>query len=817
MMSLWPSIRYSLRVLSHSPSFTVVAVLSLALGIGANTAIFSLINALLLRELPVRQPERLVQLSAIRGSGKIPFSYPMFREVESGQRVFSGLIGWSFGSLSNVEVNGTLSRASVNSVTGNYYSELGVLPLLGRLIGPHDVQPRSGIPSPVAVLGYEFWQRRFGGAADVVGRQLSIEGQDYTIIGVTRKWFTGMTTGQPSEVTIPIKSSDDRSLLWVFVTGRLRNGVTLPQARSQLESIWPTVLLATASTETPGLRRQAFLSMGLDVSPVETGVARELRSQFTRPLYVLLGIVGLILLVACVNLANLMLARSAARSHEMSLRVALGAGRWSLARQVFTESVVLSVSGAVLGLAFAYWGSRLLVTFMSQGFLMPVMLDLRPDWRVLLVTAAVSILTGILFGVGPAWRCSREDPASVLQRNARSLGGATGKLGKALMVTQVAISLVLLLSAGLLARSFQKLSTADLGFEEHVLQVSLHPRPRGYENLDLNAYRRQLVERISSIAGVLSVGFSDFSDPGRRGWQEAVSTMPEASNPNAGVMTTSVMVSPGFLKALGIGLVLGRDFDWSDDERHAHVAIVSSSLAQRLFPSGSPIGQRIRFGFMPELQDLEIVGVASNARLFDLRDPAPPVVYLPVVQYPKYAQRSAGDVFLRSSQAPELTAKTVAREVESMGHEYLLGYKTVEQKVGRALAGDRVIVLLSGFFAVLALLLASVGLYGLTSYSVTRRTREIGIRMALGAQPAAVRRRVLRDALVMVLAGIAVGVPCALGASRLIANMLFGISPDDLPTVAFVSLLLLVVALLASYLPARRASRIDPMAALRTG
>lgn len=815
-MSTWPSIRYSVRVLSRSPGFTTVAVLSLALGIGANTAIFSLVNALLLREIPVRQPERLVQLSAIRGGGKIPFSYPMFREMESGQRVFSGLIGWSFPSMSNVEVNGVLSQAGVASVTGNYYSELGALPLLGRLIGPHDVQSRSGVPSPVAVLGYEFWQRRLGGDADVVGKQISIQGQAYTIIGVTRRWFTAMTTGQPPEVTIPIKSSDDRSLLWVFVTGRLRDGVTIPQARAQLESIWPAVLLATASTETPGLRRQAFLSMGLDVALVATGVARELRSQYTRPLYVLLGIVGLILVVACVNLANLMLARAAARSHEMGLRVALGAGRWSLARQVFTESVLLSVLGALLGLAFAYWGSRLLVTFITQGYLMPVMLDLRPDWRVLLLTAAVAILTGILFGVGPAWRCSREDPASLLQRNARSLGGATERLGKALMVAQVALSLVLLLSAGLLAQSFQKLCTVDLGFEERVLQVSLYPRPRGYENLDLNGYRRHLIEQVSNIPGVLSVAFSNFSDPGRRGWQEAVSTMAAASNPSAGVMTTSVMVSPGFLQTLGIGLVIGRDFDWTDDERHSHVAIVSSSLARQLFPSGSPFGQRIRFGFMPELQNLEVVGVASNARLFDLHDSAPRVVYLPYVQYPKFAERSTADLFLRTNQAPEGIARTVGREIESLGHEYPLSYKTVGQRVGQALTGDRVIVLLSVFFAVLALLLASVGLYGLTSYAVTRRTREIGIRTALGAQPGQVRRSVLRDALTVVLGGIAVGVPCALAATRLIAKMLFGISPDDLPTVAFVSLLLVLVALIASYLPARRASRIDPIAALRT-
>ena len=513
MSTLLHDLRYGLRVLGKHPGFTAVAVLSLALGIGANTAIFTLINALLLRDLPVRQPERLVEVSVVRRNDKIPFSFPMFREIERGQRVFSGLIGWSGVWMFNVEVNGVLSLGDVRAVTGNYYSELGVTPLLGRLLTPEDVNLRRGSTSQVAVIGYEFWQRRFGGASDVVGKGIGIEGQPFTIIGVTRKWFTGMTTGEPPEVTIPItaqplirgetlKSLDDRSLLWVFATGRLRDSVTIAQARAQLQSFWPEVLLATASTETPGLRRQAFLSMALDVAPVTTGVAASLRSQFTRPLYVLMGIVGLILLVACVNLANLMLARAAARSHEMSVRVALGASRWALARQVLTESLVLSVFGGLLGLAFAFWGSRLLVTLMTEGYLTPVTLDLSPDWRVLSLTASVAILTGILFGLAPAWRCSREDPASVLQQTARSLAGSTGKLGKALIVTQVALSLMVLLGAGLLVRSFQRLGRIDPGVEkESVLEVSLYPRPGGYQNLDVNSYHRQLIEQIFSNPG----------------------------------------------------------------------------------------------------------------------------------------------------------------------------------------------------------------------------------------------------------------------------------------------------------------------------
>ncbi|HEY6266727.1 MAG TPA: ABC transporter permease [Candidatus Acidoferrum sp.] len=824
MQMPWQNLRYAIRGLRKNPGFTIVAVLSLALGIGANTAIFTLINALLLRDLPVRQPERLVKLSAIRPDGKVPFSYPMFREVERGQRVFTGLIGWGTGGMFNVEVNGILSHNHVLTVTGNCHSELGVAPLLGRLLVPEDANPGSGATSQVAVIGYEFWQHRFGGSPDVVGKQIRVEGQPFTIIGVTRKWFTGLNTGEPPEVTIPITAAPliqggtfnlgSRSVLWVTVTGRLKDGVSIEQARAQLQSFWPAVLLATASTETPGLRRQTFLSMGLEVSSAAKGIAADLRSQFTRPLYVLAGIVGLILLVACVNLANLMLARAAARSHEMSVRVAIGASRWALARQVLTESLALSLAGALLGLAFAFWGSRLLVLLMTQGNLFLVSLDLSPDLRVLSLTVSVAILTGILFGLAPAWRCSREDPASVLQQNARSMSGGTGKLSKALIITQVALSLVLLLGAGLLVRSFERLRSVDLGFQkESVLEVRLNPKPGGYQNLDLNSYHKQLLERVSSVPGVRSVGYSDnsLSSGAEAGWRDLASPM--SADPAAGVnvKANGMMVSPGFFRTLGIRLLRGRDFDETDDERHPRLAVVNSGLAERLFPNGDAIGKTVRFGFMPDYQNIQIVGIASNARIVDLRDSNAPAIFLSYLQYPP----QWGNLIVRTKEAPEALAKTVGQEIEALGHEYPLHTKTVAQVISQELVEERVTAMLSGFFAVLALLLASIGLYGLMSYAVTRRTREIGIRVALGAQRENVLWIVLRETLVLALFGIAIGIPSALAATRFIASMLFGLSPRDLPTIAGVSLLLLLVALLAGYLPARRASGIDPMVALR--
>ena len=818
------NLRYTIRVLSKNPGFTAVAILSLALGIGANTAIFTLINALLLRNLPVRHPERLVQLVAVRPDGKVPFSYPMFREVERNQRVFTGLIGGGAAGMFNVEVNGVLEQNHLMTVTGNCYSELGTTQLIGRLLTREDSNPSSGTTSQVAVLGYEFWQRRFGGALDVVGKQIRIEGRPFTIIGVTRKWFAGMTTGEPPDVTIPITAYpqlaegneftlDSRSILWLSVIGRLKDGVTIEQARAQLQSFWPELLLATASTETPGPRRQRFLSMGLEVTSAAKGLTSGLRSKFARPLYVLAAIVGLILLVTCVNLANLMLARAAARSHEMSVRVAIGASRWSLTRQVLSESLSLSLAGALLGLAFAFWGSRLLVALMTQGSLFPVTLDVSPDLRVLSLTASVAILTGILFGVAPAWRSSREDPATVLQQNARSLSSGTGKLSKALIITQVALSLVLLLGAGLLARSFEKLRSIDLGFQkESLLEITLYPKPGGYQNLDLNSYHKQLLARISSLPGVGSVSFGDSTIPSPQGWHDTVSPMTADSSTGARFLANAAEVSPTFFRTLGIPLLRGRDFTEADDQHHPRAAVVNSNLAERLFPNGDAIGKSIRFGFMPDYENIEIVGIARNARIFNIRDATTPVIFLSSFQYP----HEWGGLIVRTKEAPEALAKTVGHEVESLGHEYVLRTRTVVQTISAELVEERVIAMLSGFFAALAILLASIGLYGLMSYAVTRRTREIGIRVAVGAQRQNVLWLVLRETLAMALFGIAIGIPSALAATRLIASMLFGLSPSDLPTITGVSLLLLVVALFAGYLPAQRASVIDPIVALRT-
>jgi predicted permease len=425
----------------------------------------------------------------------------------------------------------------------------------------------------------------------------------------------------------------------------------------------------------------------------------------------------------------------------------------------------------------------------------------------------MAVVAGIIFGFVPAWRSSREEPAAVLQQNSRSLSGGTGRLSKALIITQVALSLVLLLGAGLFVRSFQRLRSIDLGFQkESLLEIALYPKPGGYKNLDLNSYHKQLLARVASLPGVDSVSYVDATIPSPVGWHDTVSPMPADSSTGTRLMANAAIVSPGFFRTLGIPLLRGRDFVETDDLHSPRLAVVNTNLAERLFPNGDAIGKRIRFGFMPDFENIEIVGIARNARIFDLRDAATPVLFLCSLQYPA----EWGGLLVRTKEAPEALEKTIGLEIESLGHEYALRTRTVGQTINAELVEERVTAMLSGFFAVLALLLASIGLYGLMSYAVTRRTREIGIRVAVGAQRQNVLWLVLRETLALALFGIAIGIPCALAASRLIASMLFGVSSSDLPTITAVSLLLLLVALFGDYLPARRASAIDPIVALRT-
>jgi len=816
--------RHTLRLMRRNPGFTAVAVLTLSLGIGANTALFSLLDSLLLRNLAVSHPEQLVRVGAhVPDDSSAGLSLPMLQQIDASQRVFSAMFAWWGDAVLNVEANGALSRSDVWAVTGNYYSELGATPEIGRLIAPQDAPLDSAAPARIAVLGYAFWESHYGGARDVIGKIVRIEGVPFTIVGVARNGFTGITPDLAAEVTVPItaepllfgESDVQKHLrrpdsLWLEAAGRLKPGITLERARAQLESIWPPIRESLAPQGKTPLELHQFRSLQLEIESGKKG-GTLLRSLFLKPLYVLLAIAGVVLLVACVNLASLMLARAASRSYEMGVRVALGASRARLTRQMLTESLTFSMAGALGGLAFASWGSRALSSFLIRElFIVPVKLNLSSDWRILAFTAGTAILTAILFGWAPSWRASPADANRAIEQNTRTVARKTPQLGTALIVAQIALSLILLVCGGLFLRTLEKLHAVNPGFHAHgLLLLSLSPKPGGYKNIAWISYYRELNERISNLPGVTSAALIH-GGPGQPiEWTEKVRIRGTASD---GMRVDLAMMMPGTLRTLGIRLVRGRDFTWHDDDHSPRVAIVSEDLAAQLFPKADAIGQRLDITTEPEWQDVRVAGIVSSASLYDIRKPKTPTIYLTATQYGHYM----GDPFLliKTSVSPAALAGPLRRTVESLGREYVDRIKTIEQAIDRTVLQERLSALLSAFFAGLALLLAAIGLYGLMAYSVTRRSREIGIRMALGARQSSVQWMVLRETLLLALLGLGIGLPCAIACAHLIASMLYGVSSNDPLTLLFVSLLLLGVSALAGFLPARRAMRLDPIAAL---
>ncbi|PYU78341.1 MAG: hypothetical protein DMG50_27895 [Acidobacteria bacterium] len=808
--NLYEDARFGLRVLGKSPGFTAVAILTLAIGIGANTAIFSLLDGLELRNLPVPHPEQLVRFGAhIPGNDYAALSLPMFQELSRGQKVFSGTFAWWPDIVFDAEIDGSLARADVWGVDNNFYRELGAVPEVGRLFDSEDENLSANAAAQVAVLSYGFWQSRYGGAADVIRKTLKIDGIPFTIIGVTRKGFTGLSAYMEMDVTLPLparqlfggeadmqKYLQRRAARWLQAAGRLRPGVTLEQARAQLGSLWPEI-------------RQEMVPP--DKTFADLGRFRDLQLKVESGAIVL-AISGLVLLVACVNLANLMLARAASRSHEMAVRAALGAGRARIVRQMLTESVMLSVAGTLAGWVFAHWASHGISDFiLGEIYSVPAALNLAPDWRILGFAAGMAILMGVLFGLAPAWRATQEDPNVALQHGSRTLGKGTSRLGRRLIVTQVALSLVLLMGSGLFVRTLKKLRDANPGFRTHsLLDVSLHPKPNGYKDLDLVNYYRQLTDRIADVPGVESSGMMRAIFGNVLEWTERIRI---TGSDAEGLEADFEMATPGFFETAGITLLQGRKFEWQDDDHAPGVAIVSQNFAQKLFRNDNAIGRRLDVMNARNWRNLKIIGVVSNASLYDIRKAQTPTVYLPSTQYKDFM--GWPELLVQTSLPPAAIADALRRTVESQGREYVFSIKTVRQNIDRSILQERVTAMLSAFFGALALLLAAIGLYGLMAYAVTQRTREIGIRMALGAKRSSVLRIVLREVIVLVGTGVGIGLPCAFAATRLIDHMLYGVSPNDPVTVACVVGALLAVGVLAAYLPARRAMRIDPMVALR--
>jgi predicted permease len=825
MDTLLQDLRYGLRMLAKAPGFTAVAVLTLALGIGANTAIFSLLDGIVLRDLPIPHPEQIVRFGVHAPNDTYTaLSLPMLQEITRDQQVFSGTFAWWGNAVFDVETNGQISRADTWAVTGNYFSELGATPEIGRLLEPSDVNLDAAAPEQVAVLSNRFWQRQYGGAPNVVGKIIKIENLPFTIIGVTRNGFNGMSADSEAEITVPLtvepliagdsdaqKILQRRDLLWIYGAGRLKPDATLGQAQAQLDSLWPAIRDTFMPTQPTPTQRASFEALQMKVESGATGSSFT-RTEFRSPVYILLAISGMVLLIACVNLASLMLSRAAARKHEFAVRLALGASRFRLTRQMLVESVLLSVAGTLAGFLLAAWGSRALAAFiLGQLYNIPAEINLSPDSRILAFTAVVAVLTGILFGLAPAWRASREDPNAALQQGSRTIGRGAAHLGKALVVTQVALSLILLAGAGLFIRTLEKLRSVQPGFRiTNALAVDLNPTPGGYKNLDWLSYYRELTERVSIIPGVVSAALYNFALGSEQPWIEKIQIQGANTQPSR---VEFAMVMPGFFRTEAIGVLQGRMFTWQDAAHSPRVAAISESFARKFFPKGNAIGQRIGVLTEPKWQNVQIVGIVSDASLYNIRERSPATVYLPSTQYGDYMEYPG--LLVQTNLGPAAMAREIRQAVEPLGHEYVAGVKTVTEYMDRTFLQQRVIAMLSAFFGALALLIAGIGVFGLMAYSVTQRTRELGIRLALGAQRNSVLKMILRETLALTLIGIIIGVPCALAATRLIAHMLFGVTPYDPVTLAVVAAALLTVGALAGYIPARRAMCVDPMVALR--
>ena len=799
-------VRYAVRLLLKTPAVTLVALLSLALGIGANTAIFGVINALLLRSLPVHEPQRLVKIAALdpdhpEQSGEL--SLAMLHEIQQHASAFSNVFAWLGGGMNNVEVNGVRYPGSIDTVSGDYFAGLGVRPVLGRVLGRDDKE--------VAVISYGCWQHRYGGDPEVVGKIIRVDDHPLTIVGVSPEDFGGLQIDAAMEATIPIgfngRALKYRENLWYEVVARLKPGGSIDQARAQMRVLWPGILKTTAPESFQGAQRISFFKLRSDVQPDARGNSY-LRGRLGKPLEILMALVGAVLLIACVNLANLLLARAATRQHEFAVRVALGAPRWQLIRMLLTEAMLLSVTGAMLGLLLARWTARYLLTTFWTGYV-SLSIDPAPDMRVLLFTTALAIVTGVLFGIAPAWRMSRPDPAGTLRQSPRTTAGYMGRFSSALVAAQVALSLILLLGATLFVRSLRNLETVDLGYRrDHMLVMQLFPQAGRGTIPKRTQYYHDLTTRLSGVPGVESVSYLHMG-PGSR-FEYVV----PASSGLGGAVENAVAewAGPGVFHTMGMQVLAGREFNWRDDEHAPPVAIISESLARVLFGNQNPIGRIIDAGAEPEHKGLTIVGVVNSASLWKFESREPLAVYLALMQESRYNQSS---LVMRTISAPEATARPAERTLESMGHQYSLRTSTLEKRTAEILASERMIAMLASGFGMLALVLAAMGLYGILSYAVTRRTPEIGVRMALGAKPADVLGMIFGQVFRVVVIGIAVAIPVVLACGKLVAGMLFGVSVTDPVSFLAATSTLAAVAAIAGFVPARRASRVDPMVALR--
>jgi predicted permease len=824
MRTLWQDLRYGARMLWKQPGFTLIVALTLSLGIGANGVIFNLVNALLLRPLPVEKPEELaaVYTSDFSSGDFGSSSYPDYVDFRDRNRVFAELVAYQMPQPLSLNIDGTNERMFGEIVSGNYFSALGLKPSLGRGFLPEE-DKRPG-ERAVAVVSHKLWQRRFGGDPAIAGRSVKINGHPFTIVGVAPEKYAGLLRGFAADWWIPammmrqaapgsdnLTERGNRSFL---VMGRMKPGVTLRQAQADFNTI-AAQLYKEWPQHWENIRRQ---SRNISVTPEsEARLMPDMRMPIVIFMALLMAVAGLVLLIACANIANLLLAQASARRKEIAVRLALGAGRWRLIRQLLTESVLLALLGGAAGALLAGWGADLLLAI-KPPLPIPVELDLHGDWRVFGFMSGLSLLTGIVFGLTPALAASRPDVAGSLkdETGAAHTGGRRGRLRGSLVVVQVALSLLLLICAGLFLRSLRNASSIDTGFDaDNLLALSMDLQLQGYDETKGRNFTDQLVDRVRSLPGVVSASLTDQLPLGfgaRRGMTI------EGYTAQLGESTEiqSSLVAPGYFETLRIPLLQGRTFQQQDNANAPGVALINEAFARRYWPGQQPLGKRVQMGAVRsgvnDAPYLTVVGVTSDGKYSTLGEEATPFIYLNLTQNfvlsPTLIARTRGN--------PLDSLPAVRGEVAALDKNLpLYDVKTMRQHLGLALLPARLAGGVLGVFGLVALTLAAAGVYGVMAYSVAARTREIGIRMALGANARDVLRLVTRQGMTLVAIGMAIGLAAALALTQLLKSLLFGVSATDPLTFAVISLLLTAVASLACWIPARRATKVDPMVALR--
>jgi predicted permease len=780
------NIRCTVRGFRRSPGFVIAAIVSLALGIGANTAIFSLINAILLRPLPVREPNRLVLFTLSQPDKYAGSTVPsaLYRQMRDQSDVLTGLAAFTGMPMTTISDEGA-ERTQGLAVSGNFFETLGVSASIGRVLTAEDERGRE----LVCVISYGFWLRRFGGVPTAVGQNLQINGQSYKVIGVTPREFIGINQNSRSDVTIPFPSSDERPMIF----GRLKPGVTIAQAQLSLDALFQHL-----GGSQGALRR--FGTAGKLRVVLEPGARgfQGIRHQYERPLVMLMMVVGLVLLIACANLTNLLMARASGRTKEIAIRLALGAGRRRLAGELLTEILLLTIGGGALGMALAYWMDRALIA-VAPG--RAVVVDVHPDWRVLLFTLSVAILVCLLSGLTPAIQATRPDMSDALKGGTGIRAPRRFSLTNGLVVAQIALSSVLLIGAGLFLRSLHNLKSVDPGFDPESLVVLTVTRPDIFD---------RIIDRVQGLPGVIAASPSLISMLNGDFSAAPISVPGYQPQPNEEPLIAVNWIGADFFKTVGTPLVAGRMFT-DQDGTTKKVAIVNEKTATHFWPNENPIGKHALIGPAQSREDCEIVGVVKDVKSESLRKQPGAIVYLPFRQN----RRPRMTLHVRVAGAAEPVMSALVREVRALDSNAVPEVTTMAAQIDESLAADRLMATLTVLFGLLGGTLAAVGLYGVVAFTVAARTREIGIRIALGATHGRVLRQVVKESAVLIMLGLALGLSAAVSASRAVGSLLYGLSPTDPWTYSVLAALLAGIALSAAYIPARRAARVDPMVALR--